>query len=422
MTGPSLSRRALLRTGGAVGVAGLLGVGAVAAAGPSAVPYPDGVSYQDVALVSPAHRNSAIEHLRELTTRAKPVVEEARAAGSLDGDRFFGVQGSIADAEAFLEESHPPSFDTISEARYHVRYVALALGGAAAALDDVSIGPDGPAQTGPASGLEDLRTALDYESDAAAEAMVWIDLIERRLHVAMIAGGNARVDRSELDENPERVRERALSQAVVDHERSVRHLDDARQFYRTFQARQSMPVRVDLAAARETYRSRVAETAHDEEWYDARRRAETTPRDTAWNRLLTLAPGEDSLDDAQWARRDGLAGLETTTLATALAAFRGFPTGKAAVERLDGRSSVPRSLLLDVKRRAVDGAYQIAATGTDFEQWLLRSAAYYLSKGDGYLTETTILDNWPWAHALAAYGIAAGVIDAIPSVAAVVTE
>ena len=93
-----------------------------------------------------------------------------------------------------------------------------------------------------------------------------------------------------------------------------------------------------------------------------------------------------------------------------------------ARERLDGRSSVPRSLLLDVKRRAVDGAYQIAATGTDFEQWLLRSAAYYLSKGDGYLTETTILDNWPRAHALAAYGIAAGVIDAIPSVAAVVTE
>lgn len=422
MTGPSISRRSLLRAGGAVGVAGLLSVGAVAASGPAAIPYPDGVSSQDIALISPEHRNSAIEHLRELTTRAKPIVKEARAAGALDDERFFGVQGSVADAEKFLQESHPPSFDTISEARYHVKYVARALGAAAATLPNVSIGSDNPAQTGAASGLEDLRSALSYRADAPAEAMVWIDLIESRLHIAMIAGKNARIDRSELDKKPTRIRERAIARAVADHERSVRHLDDARQFYRTFQARQSVPVQVDLASARETYRSRVEDVSHDEGWYDGRRVSEETPRATAWNRLITLAPGERSLDDARWARQDGLAGLETTTLATALAAFRGFPTGKEAIERLRGRSSVPGSLLLDVKRRAVDGVYRIAATGNAFEQWLLRTAAYYFSKGDGYLTETDILDTWPRAHALAAYGIALGTVDAIPSVASVVTE
>ncbi|WP_435183944.1 hypothetical protein [Halobellus sp. EA9] len=422
MTGPSISRRTLLRAGGAVGVAGLLGAGAVAAVGPAAVPYPDGVSHQDVALVRPEHRDSALDHLRDLTDRAAPIVDRARAAGHLDGDRFFGTEGSVADAREFLDESHPPSFETLSEARYHVRYVALALGAAAASLDDVTIGSDGPAQTGPAPGIEEFRSGLRYESDAPAEAMVWIDLIETRLHVAAIAGTNAEVDRAALDERPERVREKALARAVRNHERSVRHLDDARQFHRTFRARQSVPVRIDLASARETYRSRVREFAHDDEWYDSRRVREETPRDTAWNRLLTLAPGEETLEDARWARRDGLPGLETTTLATALAEFHGFSTGEAAVERLRGRSSVPESLLLDVKRRAVDGAYRIAATGDAFERWLLRAAARYFSKGDGYLTETDILDDRPRAHALAAYGVAAGVVDAIPSVAGVVTD
>ncbi|MFB6089913.1 MAG: hypothetical protein ABEJ97_02535 [Halobellus sp.] len=421
MTGPSISRRALLRAGGAVGVAGLLGAGAVAAAGPAAVPYPDGVAHQDVALVRHEHRDAAIEHLRDLTDRAAPVVERARSAGHLDGDRFFGIDGSVADAREFLQESHPPSFETLGEARYHVRYVALSLGAAAATLDDVPVGPDGPARTGPASGIDDLRTALRYEADAPAEAMVWIDLIETRLHVAMIAGTNAEIDRSELEQKPERVREKALARAVRNHERSARYLGDARQFYRTFRARQSMPAPIGLGSARETYRSRVREFTHDEEWYDSRRVREETPRDTAWNRLLTLEPGEGALEDARWARRDGLSGLETTTLAIALAEFHGFPSGKAAVERLRGRSSVPESLLLDVKRRAVDGAYRIAATGDAFERWLLRAAARYFSKGDRYLTDGDVIDDWPRAHALATYGVAAGVVDAIPSVANVVT-
>ncbi|MFB6092823.1 MAG: hypothetical protein ABEK02_07425 [Haloquadratum sp.] len=421
MTGPAISRRSILRGVGAVGAAGLLGAGAVAAAGPAALPYPEGVTHDDIALVRPDHRDAAIEHLRGLVERAAPIVARARAAGHLDGDRFFGIDSSVADAREYLRESHPASFDTLSETRYHVRYVALTLGAAAATLDDVPIGPDGPARTGPASGIDDFRAGLSYAGDAPAEAMVWIDLIESWLHVAMIAGKNARIDRSALDEQPARVRQTALARAVQDHERSVRSLDDARQFYRTFRARQSMPVPIDLASARETYRSRVRETAHDEAWYDSRRVDAETPRDAAWNRLLTLAPGEETLEDARWARRDDLAGLETTTLATALAEFRGFPTGKAAVARLRGRSSVPDALLFDVKRHAVDRAYRIAATGSAFEKWLLRAAARYLSKGDRYLTDGDVLDGWPGAHALAAYGVAAGVVDAIPPVASVVT-
>ncbi|WP_256288586.1 hypothetical protein [Halobellus inordinatus] len=422
MTGPSLSRRSLLRGGAAAGLAALAGCGAVAAAGPWAVPVPDGVSHQDVAVVRPPHRDVAIEHLRDLLERAEPIVERARSAGVFEGERFLGYEGSVASAREFLDGSHAASFDTISEARYHVRYVAETFGVAAAGLDDVSIELSGAAQTGPAAGIEDLRGTLSYESDGPAETMVWIDLVESWLHAAVIAGKNAEVDRDELAEKPERVRKKALARAVRNHERSVRFLSDARQFYRTFRARQSAPASIGLTAAREAYRERAQESSHDNEWYHERHTDEETPRDTAWNRLLTLHPGENSLDDAEWARRDGLSGLETVQLAEAAVEFQGFSTGRDAVERLRGRQSVPKRLLFDAKRRAVDGAYRIAAAGDPFEKWLLRRAAMYLSKGDRFLTDGEILDNYPRAHALACYGVAVGVVDAIPSVASVVTD
>ncbi|WP_311170309.1 hypothetical protein [Halobellus ordinarius] len=422
MTGPSISRRSLLR-GGAVGsIAALAGIGAVAAAGPSTLPVPDGPSHQDVATVRPAHRDAAIEHLRSLVERAAPIVERAREAGVFEGERFLGYEGSVSSATEFLDTSHPATFDTISTARYHVNYVAETFGVAVASLDDVTIGPSGPAQTGRASDIDALSESIRYESNAPAETMVWIDLIESWLHVAMIAGRNAEVDREALSAESERVRNRALARAVRNHERSVRFLSDARQFYRTFRARQSSGTSLGLDAARRTYREQIRTAAHDHEWYDERRVDEETPRDTAWNRLLTLAPGERSLDDAEWARRDGLAGLETVQLAEAAAQFRGFATGKERIERLRGNSTVPRRLLFDTKRRAVDGAYRIATAGDAFERWLLGRAAMYLSKGDRFLTDGEILDNYPRAHALACYGTAVGVVDTIPSVAGSVTR
>ncbi|RLM56696.1 hypothetical protein DVK02_09395 [Halobellus sp. Atlit-31R] len=423
MTGLPLSRRSLLRAGAAAGLAALAGCGAVAAAGPSVVPVPDGVSHQDVATVRSAHCDRAIDHLRDLVERAAPIVARARSAGVFEEERFLGDEGSVASAREFLDGSHPASFGTLGEARHHVRYVAETFGVAAAGLGDVTIGSPGPAQIGPAAGIAGFRETLSYESDAPAETMVWIDLIESWLHAATVAGKNAEIDREELTEESDRVREKELARAVRNRERSVRFLSDARQFFRTFHVRQSVssPPPIELAAARETYRERVRGSSHGDEWYRDRRSDETTPRDAAWNRLLTLRPGERCLDDAEWARRDGLRGLETVQLAEALVEFRGFSTGRDAVERLRGRSSVPKRLLFDAKRRAAGGAYQIAATGDPFERWLLRRAATYLSKGDEFLVDGDILDNYPRAHALACYGVAVGVVDAILSVASVVT-
>ena len=425
MNGPSLSRRSLLRGGAVAGVAALAGCAAV---GTSALPSPNGAAYSDVAHVRESHRDAAVGHLRSLLDRGAPIVERAAEAGAFEDTRLSVDPGYLDSAREFLDGRTPPTFDTVNEVRYHVTYVAETFGAAAAALDDVRVGgDDSPATVGPAPGIADLRETIRYAGDDPATAVAWVELVESWLHVAMVAGGNAEVDRDELAELDEAVRERALARAVRNRERSVRYLSDARQFYRTFRSTLDDAASLDLASARETYRDRTAGASHDHEWYRARRVAEDAasppPRATALNRVLTLRPGENSLDDADWAHQDGLHGLETVRLAEAVAEFAGFDTGRAAVERVAEESSVPGGLLFETKRRAVQRAYRVASTGDVFERCLLRRALLYLSKGDRFLVEEDgIADHNPRAHALACYGVAGGVADAIPAAASVVTD
>jgi hypothetical protein len=424
VNGPSLSRRSLLRGGAVAGVAALAGCTAV---GVSALPSPDGAAYSDVAHVRETHRDAAVGHLRSLLDRGAPVVERAAAAGVFDDRRLSVDPGYLDSAREFLDGRTSPTVDTVNEVRHHVAYVAETVGAAAAGLDDVRVGgDDSPANVGPAPGIDDLRGSIRYAGDDPATALSWVELVESWLHASVVAGGNAGVDRDELAELDEAVRERALARAVRNHERAVRFLSDARQFYRTFRSALADPTSLGLDSAREAYRERTAAAARDHEWYRARRvddDASPPPRATALNRVLTLRPGENSLDDADWARRDGLRGLETVRLAEAAAEFAGFDTGRAAAERVAGESSVPGGLLFETKRRAVQRAYRIASTGDRFERCLLRRATLYLSKGDRFLAEEDgIADHHPRAHALACYGVAGGVADAIPSVASVVTD
>ncbi|ADQ65842.1 protein exported by tat pathway [Halogeometricum borinquense DSM 11551] len=423
MNGPSLSRRSLLR--GGVAAAGITALAGCTASGASALPFPGTAVYHDVAHVREEHRDDAVEHLRALLQRATPVVQSAQEANVFDSERIVSGPDYLEDAREFLDGRTPPTFDTLQQVRYYVRFVAETFGAAVAGLDDVHL-DDSRANVGPAPEIDEVREAVQYTGDDPVETIAWIELAERWLHTSMIAGKNAKLDREELAELDASVRKNAIMHAVRNHERSVRFLSDARQFYRTFRAEQDDPTPIGLQSARATYRKQTAEFSHDYEWYDSHRidveSESPPPRSTGLNRLMTLRPGEDSLDDADWARSDSLPGLETIRLAEAVASFHGFETGKAAVEQLSGKSSVSGGLLFDTKRRAVQSAYELSTTGNLFEKCLLNRAALYVSKGDSFVNrEAGVADHSPKAHALACYGVAVGIVEVIPSVASVLT-
>lgn len=353
------------------------------------------------------------------------MVERAAEADVFeDGETFYGDPGYVESAREFLDGGTPPTFDTLSDVRYHVAYTAETLGTAVAGLDDADVGDDAPAQVGEPPGIGALSEEIRYGGDGVAETAAWIEVVESWLHLSMVAGGNAGFDREELAEKPAHVRRDALARAVRNRERSARMLSDARQFYRTFRDRQSNSSPVDFASARETYWERAEATSHDRDWYHSKNpEEESGPREAALSRLATLRPGENTFEDAEWARSDGLEGLATVRAAGAVAEFRGFPVAREYVDRLEGEASVPGSLLFEAKRRAVVPAQRIAATGDAFERLLLGRAAVYASKGDRFLTDPPgVVDGPTRAAALACYGVAAGTVEAIPAVADVLTD